>query len=73
VDATIDQGGGDGCAPLETITEPELVEQRDRVAVGAEEVVVELLEPQTGRELEPSGKATRKRLPFEDGDPVSAA
>ena len=70
MDSPVAQCGRHRGLPLEPIAEPKFVDERNRATVRAEEVVVELLEPQPWLNLEPRGKASGKRLPLDDRDSV---
>src|SRR4029078_5557671 len=55
-DLVVDEPGGAGWMPLQHLAEAELLDERDGEAVGLEQVVVELLEPDSRRDLEAAGQ-----------------
>ena len=72
MDRAVAEGHRQRPAPDEVVTQAELGDEADGVAVATEEVVVELLEPDPGLDLEAGGQATGDRLPLED-DHILAA
>jgi len=51
--------------PAQEMLETKLADQPDRGSIGGEQVVVELLQPDTGRDLEAAGEAARHQLALE--------
>ena len=66
-DLAVAQDGRRRAAPLQPVAQAKLVEEGDHATVGAEEVVIELVEP-VRADLEARRQAAGLRLALEDGD-----
>ena len=66
------QGDGQWPLPLQPPPEAKLLDEADDVAIGSEEVVIELLEPETRLDLKARGQSTREWVLLVDGHPFAA-
>jgi hypothetical protein len=72
MDAAATQRDGERPLPDQVLAQAKLRDEADGVAVATKEVVVELVQPDPGLQLEAGGQAPGDRLALDDHHPVAA-